>query len=139
MFDGAGKAAASTVISILGGEKDWKGMLAVYHDGLRIVAAAGMIMALFFAAGAKNILIFFGLNDPSGTGKTAATAFRIYALSVALAGVNVVTTSFWQTIGKTRYASGLSVLRNFILMLVAGFLLIEKKGNRRACACVCNK
>ena len=126
MFDGAG-AAASTVISILGGEKDWKGMLAVYRDGLRIVAAAGMIMALFFAAGAKNILIFFGLNDGPAL-ETAATAFRIYALSVALAGVNVVTTSFWQTIGKTRYASGLSVLRNFVLMLVAGFLLIDKKG-----------
>lgn len=126
MFDGAG-AAASTVISILGGEKDWKGMLAVYRDGLRIVAAAGMIMALFFAAGAKNILIFFGLNDGPAL-ETAAAAFRIYALSVALAGVNVVTTSFWQTIGKTKYASGLSVLRNFILMLVAGFLLIEKKG-----------
>ena len=126
MFDGAG-AAASTVISILGGEKDWKGMLAVYHDGLRIVAAAGMIMALFFVAGAKNILIFFGLNDGPAL-ETAATAFRIYALSVALAGVNVVTTSFWQTIGKTKCASGLSVLRNFILMLVAGFLLIEKKG-----------
>ena len=89
MFDGAG-AAASTVISILGGEKDWKGMLAVYHDGLRIVAAAGMIMALFFAAGAKNILIFFGLNDGPAL-ETAATAFCIYALSVALAGVNVVT------------------------------------------------
>ena len=86
-----------------------------------------MIMALFFAAGAKNILIFFGLNDGPAL-ETAAAAFRIYALSVALAGVNVVTTSFWQTIGKTRYASGLSVLRNFILMLVAGFLLIEKKG-----------
>lgn len=126
MFDGAG-AAASTVISILGGEKDWKGMLAVYHDGLRIVAAAGMIMALFFAAGAKNILIFFGLNDGPAL-ETAATAFRIYALSVALAGVNVVTTSFWQTIGKTRYASGLSVLRNFVLMLAAGFFLIDKKG-----------
>ena len=126
MFDGAG-AAASTVISILGGEKDWKGMLAVYHDGLRIVAAAGMIIALFFAAGAKNILIFFGLNDGQ-TLETAAVAFRIYALSVALAGVNVVTTSFWQTIEKTRYASGLSVLRNFVLMLVVGFLLIEKKG-----------
>ena len=126
MFDGAG-AAASTVISILGGEKDWKGMLAVYRDGLRIVAAAGMIMALFFAAGAKNILVFFGLNDGPAL-ETAAAAFRIYALSVALAGVNVVTTSFWQTIGKTKYASWLSVLRNFILMLVAGFLLIEKKG-----------
>lgn len=126
MFDGAG-AAASTVISILGGEKDWKGMLAVYRDGLRIVAAAGMIMALFFAAGAKNILIFFGLNDGPAL-ETAATAFRIYALSVALAGVNVVTTSFWQTIGKTRYASGLSVLRNFVLMLAAGFFLIDKKG-----------
>ena len=53
MFDGAG-AAASTVISILGGEKDWKGMLAVYHDGLRIVAAAGMIMALFFCSRGKK-------------------------------------------------------------------------------------
>nr|WP_294666063.1 MATE family efflux transporter [uncultured Blautia sp.] len=126
MFDGAG-AAASTVISILGGEKDWKGMLSVYHDGLRIVAVAGMIIALFFAAGAKNILIFFGLNDGQ-TLETAAVAFRIYALSVALAGMNVVTTSFWQTIEKTRYASGLSVLRNFVLMLAAGFILIDKKG-----------
>ena len=51
-------------------------MLAVYHDGLRIVAAAGMIMALFFAAGAKNILIFFGLNDGPAL-ETAATAFPI--------------------------------------------------------------
>ena len=126
MFDGAG-AAASTVVSILGGEKDWKGMLSVYHDGLRIVAVAGMIIALFFAAGAKNILIFFGLNDGQ-TLETAAVAFRIYALSVALAGVNVVTTSFWQTIEKTRYASGLSVLRNFVFMLAAGFILIDKKG-----------
>ena len=74
MFDGAG-AAASTVISILGGEKDWKGMLAVYHDGLRIVAAAGMIMALFFAAGAKNILIFFGLNDGPGIGNSSSWHF----------------------------------------------------------------
>ena len=81
MFDGAG-AAASTVISILGGEKDWKGMLAVYHDGLRIVAAAGIIIALFFAAGAKNILVFFGLNDGQAL-ETATVAFRIYALSVA--------------------------------------------------------
>ena len=77
--------------------------------------------------GRKNILIFFGLNDGPAL-ETAATAFRIYALSVALAGVNVVTTSFWQTIGKTRYASGLSVLRNFVLMLAAGFFLIDKKG-----------
>ena len=46
----------------------------------------------------------------------------------------MVTTSFWQTIGKTRYASGLSVLRNFILMLVAGFFLIDKKGLR-----LCNR
>ena len=60
---------------------------------------------VFLQAGAKNILIFFGLNDGPAL-ETAATAFRIYALSVALAGVNVVTTSFWQTIGKTRYASG---------------------------------
>ena len=126
MYDGAG-TAASTVISILGGEKDWKGMLAVYRDGLRIVVAAGILIALCFAFGAEGILAFFGLNDSAAMG-TAVTAFRIYAVSVALAGVNVVTTSFWQTIGKTRYASGLSLLRNFVLMLVFGFWLIGKKG-----------
>lgn len=126
MYDGAG-TAASTVISILGGEKDWRGMLAVYRDGLRIVVAAGMVIALFFAFGAEGILAFFGLNDSAAMG-TAVTAFRIYAVSVALAGVNVVTTSFWQTIGKTRYASGLSLLRNFVLMLALGFWLIGKKG-----------
>ena len=126
MFDGAG-AAASTVISILGGEKDWKGMLAVYHDGLRIVVAAGLVIVLFFVVGAKQILVFFGLNDSAALG-TAVTAFRFYALSVALAGVNVVTTSFWQTIGKTKCASVLSLLRNFILMLVTGFLLISRMG-----------
>ena len=84
MFDGAG-AAASTVVSILGGEKDWKGMVAVYHEGLQIVVAAGVIIALFFVAGAKHILVFFGLNDGAALG-TAATAFRVYAVSVALAG-----------------------------------------------------
>lgn len=126
MYDGAG-TAASTVISILGGEKDWRGMLAVYRDGLRIVVAAGIVIALLFAFGAEGILAFFGLNDSAAMG-TAVTAFRIYAVSVALAGVNVVTTSFWQTIGKTRYASGLSLLRNFVLMLLLGFWLIGKKG-----------
>lgn len=126
MYDGAG-TAASTVISILGGEKDWRGMLAVYRDGLRIVVAAGIVIALLFAFGAEGILAFFGLNDSAAMG-TAVTAFQIYAVSVALAGVNVVTTSFWQTIGKTRYASGLSLLRNFVLMLLLGFWLIGKKG-----------
>ena len=66
-------------------------MLAVYHDGSWIVAAAGMIMALFLQPG-QNIPIFFGLNDGPAL-ETAAAAFRIYALSVALTGVNVVTTS----------------------------------------------
>ena len=72
MFDGAG-AAASTVISILGGEKDWKGILAVYHDGLLVIAAAELIMALFLQPGQKNILIFFGLNDGPAL-ETAAAA-----------------------------------------------------------------
>lgn len=126
VFDGAG-AAASTVISILGGERERKGMLAVYRDGLRIVAVSGVLIACLFVLFAGNILIFFGLEDGAIL-ETASTAFRIYALSLAFAGINVVTTSFWQTIGRIRLASALSIMRNFILMLVFGLILITDKG-----------
>lgn len=126
VFDGAG-AAASTVISILGGERDRKGMLTVFFDGIRIVTVAGIAIAALFIFFAEDILCFFGLYGGTSI-ETAIMAFRIYAISLVIAGVNVVTTSFWQTIGRNQLASGLSLLRNFILMLILGFVFIVNLG-----------
>lgn len=126
LFDGAG-AAASTVISILGGEKDQKGMLSVFYEGMRSVIIAGVILALAFVWNAEAILTFFGIaGDVSFD--TATYAFRIYAASIAFAGINTLTTSFWQTIGRIRLASAMSIMRNFLFMLAGGACLIPSKG-----------
>ena len=126
LFDGAG-AAASTVISILGGEKDQKGMLAVFYDGLRSVIIAGVILALAFALYTREILAFFGIaGDVSFD--TAVAAFQIYAVSIVFAGINTLTTAFWQTIGRIRLAAAISILRNCVFMLAFGACLIPGRG-----------
>ena len=53
VFDGAGNAL-STVVSILTGERDSEGMLTVLKLGLRIVCAAGGVLALAFLVGAEG-------------------------------------------------------------------------------------
>lgn len=126
MFDGAG-AAASTVISILGGEKDQKGMLTVFYEGMRIVVIAGVILTLLFVVNTKEILNFFGIASDASF-DMAVSAFRIYTMSIAFAGINTLTTAFWQTIGRIRLASVVSVMRNCIFMLVFGICLIPVKG-----------
>lgn len=126
VFDGAG-TAASSVISILAGEKDRKGMLAVFHEGLRITGIAGCLLAAFFIVSARETVSFFGIADDAAF-DTAAAAFQIYAVSMGFAGINVLTTAFWQTIGRIRLASCVSILRNFIFMLVLGVWLITENG-----------
>ena len=79
VFDGAG-AAASTVVSILAGEKEQKGMMAVYNDGIRIVVMAGTIIAALFVLFAEKILMFFGLSSTTSF-DIAVMAFRIYVSS----------------------------------------------------------
>ncbi len=121
-FDAAG-AAAATVIAILGGERDKTGMWSVYQDGLRIVIAVGLLLAILFTGAAERIPAFFGLQ---GNLQTAAAAFRIYAWSIVFAGVNVLTVSFWQAIGRRGHAFGVAFLRSLILMLLLGAVLIQK-------------
>ena len=54
-------------------------------------------------------------------------AFRLYAVSLALAGVNALCTAFWQTIGRARLATVMSLMRNCVLMLTVGSVLILKQ------------
>ena len=69
--------------------------MAVYNDGIRIVVMAGTIIAALFVLFAEKILMFFGLSSTTSF-DIAVMAFRIYVSSFILAGINVVTISFWQ-------------------------------------------
>lgn len=126
VFDGAG-AAASTVVSVLGGEKDKNGMLAVITDGMRIVMASGLVLALIFLLAAGPILTFFGIERDASF-DMAVVSFRIYSVSLLLSGVNVLITAFWQSIGRIKLASIMSVLRNCLLMIILGIIFIPWLG-----------
>ena len=121
VFDGAG-SAMTTVVSIFAGERDDEGILTVLKLGLKIVCAAGAVIAAGFLLGAERILCFFGLEGDSIP--QAVNAFRIYSVSVIFMGVNALAVSFWQSIGWAKLAAWMSVARNFVLMLALGVLLI---------------
>ena len=121
VFDGAG-SAMSTVVSIFAGERDGEGMQTVLKLGVKIVCGAGAAIALAFIFGAESILRFFGLEG--GILPAAVDAFRTYSISIFFMGVNSLAISFWQSAGQARRAAVTSVMRNFVLMLAVGVLLI---------------
>ncbi len=123
VFDGAG-SAMSTVVSIFAGERDSSGMLTVLRLGMKIVCAAGVAIGLAFIFGAEGIMRFFGL---AGTEiAPAVDAFRTYSIGIFFMGVNSLATAFWQSIGRAKLAAWMSVVRNFILLLVIGVLVIPR-------------
>ena len=124
VFDGAGNAI-STVVSIFAGERDSRSILATMRQGQGIVVAAGVLVAAAFAVFARQLVRFFGIADAADL-VTAAQAVRVYALCLVPMGVNVLTTAFWQAIGRARLAGALSVVRNFALMLLLGAVLISR-------------
>ena len=125
VYDGAG-SAISTVVSILAGEKEPKGILSVYRSGLWSVSIAGALLSAIFILSTHRIFAFFALTGDA-VSKDNVLAFRLYSISLALAGANALCTAFWQTIGRARLAAVMSLMRNCVLMLTVGSVLILKR------------
>lgn len=123
VFDGAGNAV-STVVSIFAGERDSDGILIVLWQGIKTVMAIGFLVSVVFYLTAEKAAVFFGTADSALP--MAAHALRIYAVSILFAGVNTVLTAFWQAVGRAGLAGSMSVLRNFVFMLVFGGILIPE-------------
>lgn len=123
VFDGAG-SAMSTVVSIFAGERDSGGMLTVLKLGTEIVCAAGVVIGLAFMFGAEGIMRFFGLEGAEIA--PAVDALRTYSIGIFFMGANSLAISFWQSIGRAKLAAGMSIMRNFILLLVIGVLIIPR-------------
>lgn len=123
VFDGAG-SAVSTVVSIFSGEKDGKSMLTVLRQGIRIVSATGLLITLAIWLWAEWIVRFFGISDPGAL--AAVPALRVFSISIWFTGINTLVTAFWQAIGRSRLAGAMSVMRNLILMLALGAVLISR-------------
>lgn len=121
IFDGAGNAL-SVVTSIYSGERDVRSILTVFKMGMKITAVSGVILGFICFLFAGNLAGFFGLDVTEAP--FAVTAIRIFAFSILFTGINMVMTAYWQAIGRAKMAGAMSMLRNFIMMLVIGCGLI---------------
>ncbi len=119
--DGAGNALA-TVVAIFCGERDVASVRVVLRHALVAVLAVSAAFAALFALCAPQILALFGLAASA----EVTLALQLFSASLLLTGVHAVLTTLWQTVGRARLAGGFSVLRNFVLMLGVGVVLIPR-------------
>lgn len=124
LFDGASNAL-STTTAFLAGEADNIGIFAVLKRALLVVLIAGAALGLLCGVWAEQLLHFFGLKD-RGDMATAVAAMRIFATGMVFAGINVVVTVFWQSIGRAKIAAVMSAVRNCVAVLLLGLLLIPQ-------------
>lgn len=122
VFDGAG-GALSTVTAFFVGESDTESILDVLKSALVVVIIGGGVFALGCALFSNVLAVFFGITDAAAIEKASA-ALRIFSVSIIFTGVNMVVTAFWQSIGRGKLAGAMSILRNCILMLAVGGIVI---------------
>ncbi len=119
-------ASLQTVISFLSGESDTDGIYAVLKKALFTIFILSLVVALCFVFFSSSLFSFFGIKQSSET-SVSNTALRIFALSLVFTGINTSITAFWQSIGRRYLASAMSLVRNCLLLLISGLILIPSK------------
>ena len=122
-FYDAASNAYGPVISIFVGEQDTDSIMSVFYKGIKF----SLIVSLVFCACAllftTPMLTLFGIESTSLA--IAIPALRLCSISYLFAGFNTLTTAFWQTIGRASLAGFMSILRNFVVVLLFGIFLIS--------------
>ncbi len=124
-FDGASNAL-STTTAFFAGESDVDGIFAVLKKALTITVVAGAIFTVVCGIFASDLLCFFGVEDRSAI-KSGTLALRVFSISMIFSGINMIVTSFWQSIGKARSAAILSAVRNCVAVVLFGLLFIPQE------------
>ena len=120
-------SALTPVVTIFKGEKDVDSIMKVVYTALKVVMCAGIAISGLYMVFASQIIQLFGVTD-SGQIQLFAKGFRIFALSITLTGINAVMTSFWQSLSRAKPAGIMSILRNFMMMLILGNIFIPRFG-----------
>ena len=120
VFDGAANAL-SAVTSYFLGESDPKSALSILRRALCTAALGGSALAAACIICGSPILKFFGIYDAL---PVAVRAVQIFAFSIPLTGINTVITAYWQVLGRAKLAGGFSMVRNCLVPLLSGLVLI---------------
>ncbi len=125
VYDG-NSSSLQTVISFLSGESDTDGIYVVLKRSLITVSCFSLFIALCFVFFSSSLFSFFGIMQSSTT-SVANMALKIFAVSIVFTGINTSVTAFWQSIGRRYLASVMSLIRNCLLLLISGLILIPSK------------
>ena len=128
VYDGASNAL-STVTAFFLGESDADGINSVVKSAMALSLGFGVVIAAASFLLSGQIARFFGLPAEVAA-DTAAAAIRLYSVSIFFTAVNSVATAFWQSIGRSTLAGAMSVLRNFVLLLLLGAYFIPGQAVR---------
>lgn len=124
VYDGASNAL-STVTSFFVGESDEDGILAVRNRAVGMTILFGCLFAGICLVFSEELVLLFGIEDGEVL-PLASRAMGLFALSTVFTGINMVHTALWQTLGRAKLAGLMSLLRNCLLMLAAGVVLITR-------------
>ena len=114
--------ALQPMVSTFHGERNRRNVLYTLKQALRVSAAAGLILILILMLFPGEVCFAFGLRTAEEL-SMGATAIRIYALCVLLSGVNMVSTYYYQALGKEFISYLIFTLRGLVFFLAFSLLL----------------
>ena len=83
---------------------------------------------LAFIIAPDFIIRLLGVSSPEGIA-ASAPALRMYALSLALGGLNSMLQNFFQTTERERFASLIALMREFAFITLFAFIFARLKIN----------
>ena len=119
LYEGARKAM-TPLVSTYVGEQNRMGERYTLHLTLRWTNAVGFAMIAWFLLFPQSLCALFGLGG--GDVPLGMYALRIYSLSAAFAGVNLLLEGYYQACGKEKNAYVLAQLRGGLVLLPCTFL-----------------
>lgn len=114
--------ALQPMVSTFHGEHNRRNVLCTLKQAFRVSAAAGLILILILMLFPGQVCFAFGLRTAEELAMGAA-AIRVYALCVLLSGVNMVSTYYYQAMGKEFISYLIFTLRGLVFFLAFSLLL----------------
>ena len=107
--------------SVFSEEHDRKSLRCTLRLGLTWGMAAGAAVAGLLALFAPSVSAFFGLTDTASRA-VSIPAIRIFCLSVLPAGVLIILTGYFQSVGRQGTSRMITLLRGALFLIPAAFV-----------------
>ena len=122
MFVSGGSDTMTPIVSLLYGERDYKGIDLVLRKTFIFVAASCAVIIAFIMAFPKLLLQLFSVTSPERVA-LGIPAVRIFSLSLIGMGICIVTMNYLQATKQKAISVTITFLRGLIIIVPLAYLL----------------